>query len=184
MREFLNLHSPTDLQQFWTEKTEDTKNVGIIICQVESTAVASVFVWSIWAAGMTHWSRFHLCLEVWAGERADEEECVGSCSVLVRASPAHVLVLSANRYKEQRGNRQGQKHWGSLQRFVKRKHNQKCAVFAKIEDKKIAADGWISQHSRFSPWPHQQGLKTKTKLFQPLVYNLIYIFTHQQHCSS
>lgn len=39
-----NLHSPTDLQQFRTEKTQDTKNVGIIVCQVESTAVASVFV--------------------------------------------------------------------------------------------------------------------------------------------
>lgn len=87
------------------------KNVGVNICvEVELTAVGSIFVWSIWVADTTRWSQSHLCLEVSAGERADEEECVDSCSVQVQAFPVHVLVLSANQYDKQRGNEQGEKH--------------------------------------------------------------------------
>lgn len=75
-------------------------DVVIISYRVKLTAVDSVFVWSIWAVDRTRWSLSDWCLEVSAGERADEEEDIGSCSVPVPAFPAHVLVISANRNKQ------------------------------------------------------------------------------------
>ena len=53
-----------------------------------------MFARSILAGGMTRWCLPDCFQAVWAVERADEVEDIGSCSVPVQVFPAHGLVIS------------------------------------------------------------------------------------------